>query len=63
VKVLRTTRGDGSGPPGTVLDDRLTVACHDGAVRIVEVQRAGRQAMKADEFLRGSPLAPGMVLR
>ena len=59
VRVLRTTRGDGSGAPGTVLDGALTVACGDGALRIVELQRAGKQAMKAEEFLRGTPLAPG----
>jgi methionyl-tRNA formyltransferase len=59
VKVLRTTQGEGAGTPGTVLDDRLTVACGDGAVRMVELQRAGRQAMKADEFLRGTNVAAG----
>jgi methionyl-tRNA formyltransferase len=63
VKVLRTTRGEGSGVPGTVLDDRLTVACADGAVRILELQRAGRQAMKATEFLRGTAIAAGTRLR
>src|SRR5262245_29408274 len=63
VKLLRTTRGEGAGAPGTVLDDRLTIACGDGAVRILELQRAGKQAMKAEEFLRGSALAPGTVLR
>jgi methionyl-tRNA formyltransferase len=63
VKVLRTTRGDGAGTPGTVLDDRLTVACRDGAIRILELQRAGKQAMKAGDFLRGTPLAAGTVLR
>ncbi len=62
-KVLRTTRGEGSGAPGTVLDDKLTVACGGGAVRIVQLQRAGKQAMQADEFLRGTPVAPGRVLR
>jgi methionyl-tRNA formyltransferase len=62
IKVLRTTRGDGAGPPGTVIDDRLTVACGDGAVRILELQRAGKQPMKADEFLRGAPFATGMRL-
>ena len=46
IKVLRTTRGEGSGAPGTVLDDRLTIACGEGAVRLVEVA-ARRQA--ADE--------------
>ncbi len=62
IKVLRTTRGEGTGAPGTVLDDRLTIACGDGAVRILELQRAGRQPMKAEEFLRGSPLAAGTRL-
>jgi len=59
VKVLRSTRGEGTGIPGTVLDNQLTVACADGAVSILELQRAGRQAMKADEFLRGTPVAAG----
>ena len=61
-RVLRTTRGDGAGQPGTVLDDALTVACGDGAVRILELQRAGRQPMRAAEFLRGTPIAPGQRL-
>src|SRR6201999_990440 len=38
VKVLRTTRGEGSGAPGTVLDEHLTIACREGAVRLVQVQ-------------------------
>jgi methionyl-tRNA formyltransferase len=63
LKVLRTTRGEGSGAPGTVLDDRLTVACGEGAVRLLEVQRAGKQPMKAEEFLRGTKVAPGNLLR
>jgi methionyl-tRNA formyltransferase len=62
IKVLRTTRGEGSGGPGTVLDDQFTIACSDGAVRILELQRAGRQAMKAEEFLRGSNVAVGTRL-
>jgi len=62
IKVLRTTKGEGGGAPGTVLDDQLTVACADGAVRILELQRAGRQAMKADEFLRGTRVAAGTRL-
>ncbi len=63
VRVLRTTRGEGSGAPGTVLDDNLTIACEDGAVRLVEVQRAGKQPMKAEEFLRGTRIAKDAVLR
>jgi methionyl-tRNA formyltransferase len=59
VKVLRTTKGEGRGAPGTVLDEHLTIACGDGAVRILQLQRAGAKAMTAEEFLRGTPLAPG----
>jgi methionyl-tRNA formyltransferase len=62
VKILRTTKGDGNGPPGGVLDDKLTVACGTGAVRLVQLQRAGKQPMAADEFLRGTPVAPATVL-
>jgi methionyl-tRNA formyltransferase len=62
VKVLRSTRGEGTGMPGTVLDNQLTVACADGAVRILELQRAGRQAMKAGEFLHGTTIAAGTRL-
>jgi methionyl-tRNA formyltransferase len=62
IKVLRTTKGEGAGPPGTVLDDRLTVACGEGAVRILELQRAGRQPMQAHEFLRGTGVAAGTRL-
>jgi methionyl-tRNA formyltransferase len=63
IKVLHTTKGTGSGAPGTVIDDKLTVACGDGAVRILELQRAGRQPMKAEEFLRGTPVPVGTRLR
>ena len=62
VKILRTTKGAGSGLPGHVLDDKLTVACGSGAVRLVELQRAGKQPMGADEFLRGTPVAAATVL-
>jgi methionyl-tRNA formyltransferase len=63
VKVLRTAKGEGAGAPGTLLDNQLTVACGEGAVRILELQRAGRQPMKTQEFLRGTPVAPGTMLR
>jgi methionyl-tRNA formyltransferase len=62
VKVLRSTVASGSGAPGTALDDRLTIACGDGAVRLLELQRAGKQAMKGDEFLRGNTIAKGTRL-
>jgi len=59
VKVLRATKGEGSGAPGTLLDDRLTIACGDGAVRLTQVQRAGKQPMAAEDFLRGTPVKAG----
>ena len=62
VKVVRTTAGAGSGPPGTVLDAHFNVACGAGAVRILELQRAGRQMMSGEAFLRGLNLR-GQVLR
>jgi methionyl-tRNA formyltransferase len=62
IKILRGEIADRSGAPGDLLDDRLTVACQQGALRILELQRAGKQPMKAEEFLRGSPLKPPMRL-
>jgi len=62
VKVLRSTLAEGSAAPGTVLDDHLTIACGAGAVRLVELQKAGKQPMGADTFLRGNKLAPGSQL-
>jgi methionyl-tRNA formyltransferase len=63
VKVLRTTRGEGSGSPGTLLGENFTIACGKGSVRVLELQRAGRQAMKAQDFLRGTPLPVGARLK
>jgi methionyl-tRNA formyltransferase len=62
IKVLRSTKGSGSGEPGRVLDNALTVACGDGAVRLLELQRAGRQPMRVEDFLRGTPIPPGSML-
>ena len=62
VKILRCEMADGSGVSGDVLDDHLAVACKQGALRILELQRAGKQPMKAEEFLRGTPLKPPMRL-
>jgi methionyl-tRNA formyltransferase len=62
VKVLRATKGEGSGPPGTALDDHLTVGCGGGSVRVVELQKAGGRPMRAEEFLRGTPVRLGLAL-
>jgi methionyl-tRNA formyltransferase len=62
VKVLRTALAEGSGLPGTIIDERLTVACGEGAVRLLDVQRAGKAPMPAAEFLKGAPLMAGARL-
>jgi methionyl-tRNA formyltransferase len=62
VKVLRSTLGQGAGAPGTALDDHLTIACGDGAVRLVQVQREGKKAMSAEEFLRGNSVTKGSTV-
>jgi methionyl-tRNA formyltransferase len=59
LKVLRTAMVGGSGEPGTVLDGELAVACGAGAVRLLQVQRAGGKPMAAAEFLRGVPVTTG----
>ena len=59
IKVLGSELASGSGAAGTVLDDNLTVACGSGAVRLTRLQRAGKGAQDADEFLRGLPLPSG----
>jgi methionyl-tRNA formyltransferase len=58
VKILRCEITGGSGAAGEVLDEHLAVACKQGALRILELQRAGKAPMKAEEFLRGTPLKP-----
>ena len=62
VKVLRGAVAAGSGAPGTVLDEALTVACGAGAVRVERLQREGKRAADAADFLRGRPVAEGTVL-
>jgi methionyl-tRNA formyltransferase len=66
LKLLRSTLSDGLslsedlGESGGILDDRLTVACGSGAIRLVEVQRAGGRPAAVQEFLRGAKLEKGM---
>jgi len=62
LKLLAADVVDGDGPPGTVLDDRLTIACGDGAIRAVLVQRAGKPAMATAALLNGWPVAAGTRL-
>jgi methionyl-tRNA formyltransferase len=62
VKVLSSAMAEGEGAPGTLLDDRLTVACGEGAVRLTRVQRAGKTPVSGEAFLRGVPIAAGTIL-
>ncbi|NYZ15944.1 methionyl-tRNA formyltransferase [Azospirillum sp. RWY-5-1] len=62
IKVLEAAPADGDGPPGTLLDDRLTVACGTGAVRLLRVQRPGKAPVDGAAFLRGFAIPTGTVL-
>jgi methionyl-tRNA formyltransferase len=54
--------GPAGGIPGTVLDERLTVACGEGVLRLLRLQRPGRAVLEAPAFLRGFPIPPGTRL-
>jgi len=62
IKALRAVLARGSGTPGTLLDERLTIACGEGALRLTEVQRSGKRPMSAEDFLRGAHLSRGAVV-
>jgi methionyl-tRNA formyltransferase len=62
IRALRSTLAAGGGTPGMVLDDALTVACGEGALRLTELQRAGKRPLPAADFLRGVTLPPGTLL-
>jgi len=59
IKVLRAAVVEGKGEPGTILDGALAVACGEGAVRLLKVQRAGKGPVDADAFLRGARVSAG----
>lgn len=63
LKILRSAPFEGAGAPGTVLDEAPTVACGSGAVRLVELQRAGGRPVAAADFWRGAKMPPGSRLR
>ena len=62
VKILLSKTTNGNGAPGTMLDDDLAIAGGSGAVRLLRLQRAGKAAMDAADFLRGRQVPVGMVL-
>ncbi len=62
IKVLKSRIAEGSGAPGKLLDNALTIACGTGAIQLIEVQRAGKKPAAASEFLRGFNLNPGQIV-
>jgi methionyl-tRNA formyltransferase len=62
IKVLASAIGEGRGAAGEVLDDTLTIACGDGAVRLIRLQKAGGKPLDAADFLRGTSLPKGTRL-
>ncbi len=62
LRLLKAIVEPGSGPPGTCLDDRLAIACGEGAVRPLLLQLEGKAALPLPDFLRGHPVAPGTRL-
>jgi methionyl-tRNA formyltransferase len=62
LKILYAEPVSGKGVPGEILVDALTVACGDGALKLIRLQRAGKSVMTADELLRGFPLPKGAKL-
>lgn len=62
VKVLRTELADGEGSPGACIDDRGTIACGSGALRLLRLQKAGGKALDMEDFLRGMPIPAGTRL-
>jgi methionyl-tRNA formyltransferase len=63
IKLLASKLAEGQGAPGEVLDDDLTVACGEGAVSLLRLQRAGKGAQDAETFLRGVPVAKGQTFQ
>jgi methionyl-tRNA formyltransferase len=60
--VLRSEVREGNGAPGVLLDDALTIACGEGAIGLIELQRAGKRVLSAAEFLRGFAAQPEIRL-
>ena len=63
IKLLEVETADACGPAGTILDNRLAIACGEGAVRPRLLQRAGRSPMGLDEFLRGFAVPQGSIVQ
>ena len=62
IKIIKAKRVINQGMPGTVLDDKLTIACSKNAIQVIELQKEGKQKITADEFLKGNTIKTGQRL-
>ena len=62
IKIIKAKKVIGEGMPGTILNDKFTIACSKNAIQIIELQKEGKQIIKADEFLKGNKIKTGQSL-
>jgi methionyl-tRNA formyltransferase len=62
LKILRAELAEPGGPPGEILDDRMTIACGAASIRALQVQRAGRNVISGVEFMRSGAAHSGALL-
>ena len=62
IKVIKAKQVIRKGLPGTILDNKLTIACSKNAIQIIELQKEGKQKITANEFLRGNKINTGQSL-
>ena len=62
IKIIKAKKVIGEGMPGTILNDKFTIACSKNAIQIIELQKEGKQKIKADEFLKGNKIKMGQSL-
>ena len=61
-KVLRAKKSSGTGKPGSILDENLTIACKLDSIQILEIQRQGKNKQTSKDFLLGKKISKGSIL-
>ncbi len=51
------------GLPGTILDDNFTIACNDKSIKIIEIQREGKNKLLLKDFLLGTKIQVGDIVK
>tara|TARA_B100000963_G_scaffold360808_1_gene393235 strand:- start:206 stop:1126 length:921 start_codon:yes stop_codon:yes gene_type:complete len=62
IKIIKAVRIERSGKAGTIIDNKMTIACKKNAVRILELKKEGKKLMLADEFLKGNKVKIGQII-